>query len=108
MIAPSVCLAVSAAVIEHALNLGGKSGHDGGVEEEIETCEDDTADDNADDDFHTGVDIALAGGGLDGSLCGNNRLVELVLDVVNEILHVFITSFFLNFVFFDYSSSITD
>jgi hypothetical protein len=37
VIAPSVCLAVSAAVIEHALNLGGKSGHDGGVEEEIET-----------------------------------------------------------------------
>ena len=97
-----------ACVVEHLTDLGSESGDDGGVEESVETCEDDTADDNADDDFHTGVDIALAGGGFDGSLCGNNRLVELVLDVVNEILHVFITSFFLNFVFFDYSGSITD
>ena len=84
-------------VIEHVADLGGESGNDGGVEECVETCEDHAADDNADDDFYSGVDIALAGGGLDGSLCGNNRLVELVLDVVNEILHVFITSFFLWF-----------
>ena len=97
MIAPSVCLAVSAAVIEHALNLGGKSGHDGGVEEEIETCEDDTADYDTDDDFYSGVDIALTGSGLNGSLCGDDCAVELALDVVNEILHVVITSFFLCF-----------
>ena len=72
MIAPSMSLAVSAAVIEHALNLGGKSGHDGGVEEEIETCEDDTADDNSNDNLDAGIDIALTGSGLDGSLCGDD------------------------------------
>ena len=87
MIAPSMSLAVSAAVIEHALNLGGKSGHDGGVEEEIETCEDDTADYDTDDDLNAGIDIALTGSGLDGSLCGDDCAVELALDVVNEILH---------------------
>ena len=87
MIAPSMSLAVSAAVIEHALNLGGKSGHDGGVEEEIETCEDDTADYDTDDDLNAGIDIALTGGGLDGGLGRNDCLVELVLDGVDKILH---------------------
>ena len=86
-----------AAVVEHLADLSGKSGHDGGVEEEIETCEDDTADDNADDDLDAGIDIALTGGGLDGGLGRNDCLVELVLDGVNEILHVFFTSFFLCF-----------
>ena len=86
-----------AAVVEHLADLGGKSGHDGGVEEEIETCEDDTADDNADDDLDAGIDIALTGGGLDGGLGRNDCLVELVLDAVDEILHVFFTSFFLCF-----------
>ena len=95
MIAPSMSLAVSAAVIEHALNLGGKSGHDGGVEEEIETCEDDTADYDSNDNLDAGIDIALTRSGLDGSLCGDDCAVELALDVVNEILHVVITSFFL-------------
>ena len=97
MIAPSMSLAVSAAVIEHALNLGGKSGHDGGVEEEIETCEDDTADYDSNDNLHAGVDISFTGSGLDGSLCGDDCAVELALDVVKEILHVVITSFFLCF-----------
>ena len=95
VIAPSMSLAVSAAVIKHALNLGGKSGHDGGVEEEIETCEDDTADYDSNDNLDAGIDIALTGSGLDGSLCGDDCAVELALDVVNEILHVVITSFFL-------------
>ena len=84
-------------VIEHVADLGGESGNDSGVEECVETCEDHAADDNADDDFYSGVDITLAGGGLDGSLCRDDCAVELVLDVVNEILHVFITSFFLWF-----------
>ena len=86
-----------AAVVEHALNLGGERGHDSRVEQEIEACEDDTADYDADDDLDTSVDIALTGGGLDGGLGRNDCLVELVLDAVDEILHVFFTSFFLCF-----------
>ena len=82
-------------VVEHALDLGGQSGDDGGVEECVETCEEDAADDHTDDDLNTGIDIALTGGGLDGGLGINDCLVELVLDAVDEILHVFFTSFFL-------------
>ena len=76
-----------AAVVEHLADFSGKSGHDGGVEEEIETCEDDTADDYTDDNFYSGIDISLTGGGLDGGLGRNDCLVELVLDGVDKILH---------------------
>jgi len=98
-----------ASVVEHLADLGGKSGHDGGVEEEIETCEDDTADYDTDDDFDAGIDIALTGGGLDGGLGRNDCLIELVLDGVNEILHVFLPRSFFVFgfwFFFDYCRSI--
>ena len=92
-------------VIEHVADLGGESGNDSGVEECVETCEDHATDDNADDDFYSGVDIALAGGGLDSGSCGDDGGIRLVLDGVNEILHVLITSFFLKFVLCGYSSS---
>ena len=84
---------------EHTLNLGSKSGDNGGVEERIETGKDHTADDDADDDLDTGVDIALTGGGCDGGLGGNCDGVEFVLDGIDEFLHVLITSFFLCFGF---------
>ena len=88
-----------AAVVEHLADLGGKSGHDGGVEEEIETCEDDTADYDTDDDLHARVDIALARGGLDGGSCGDDCGVELIFDGVDKLFHKKITSFFLDFRF---------
>ena len=98
-----------AAVVEHLADLSGKSGHDGGVEEEIETCEDDTADYDTDDDLDSGIDIALAGGGLDSGSCGDDGGIRLVLDGVNEILHVFLPRSFFVFefwFFFDYCRSI--
>ena len=84
-------------VVEHLTDLGSESGDDGCVEERVETCEDDTTDYYTDDDLNAGIDIALTGGGLDGGLGRNDCLVELVLDAVDEILHVFFTSFFLCF-----------
>ena len=56
---------------EHTLNLGSKSGDNGGVEERVKTGEDHTADDDADNDFDAGINIPFAGGGLDCGLCGN-------------------------------------
>ena len=94
-----------AAVVEHLTDLSGERGDDRAVEEEIETGEDDTTDNDTDDDLHARVDIALTGGGLDGGLGRNDCLVELVLDAVDEILHVFFTSFFL--CFFDFGFSLT-
>ncbi len=81
------------------MNLGSKSGDDGGVEECIETGKDHTANDDADDDLNAGVDIALTGGGSNGGLGGNCDGAEFVLDGIDEFLHVLITSFFLCFGF---------
>ena len=61
------------------------------------TTEDECTDDNADDDFNGGVDIALTGLVLKGGLCADNEFVCLVLCLAEEILdlvHVF-TSYFL-------------
>ena len=82
-------------VIEHVADLGGESGNDSGVEECVETCENHAADDNADDDLDAGVDIALTGGGLDSSSCGDDGGVALVLDGVDKLFHRLNTSFFL-------------
>ncbi len=75
-------------VAEHLGDLIGESGDDGGVEESVKTREDHAANDNADDDLDTGVNVALGSLVLDGNLCGNDCSVELVLDVVDKILHV--------------------
>ena len=87
----------STRVIEHFADLGAETGQDRGLEESVKTGKDDTADDYADDDFHTGVDIALTCGGLDGCLDGRDCLVELIPDGFEKLLHVLITSFFLVF-----------
>ena len=76
-----------AGIVEHLCDLGSERGDDGGVEECVETCADDTADYDTDDDLDTGVDIALTGGGLDGSSCGDDGGVALVLDVVDKLFH---------------------
>ena len=73
---------------EHTLNLGSKSGDNGGVEERIETGKDYATDDNTDDDLDAGIDIALTGGGYDGVLGRCDCLVKLVFDGIDEFLHV--------------------
>ena len=92
---PLCAVTRSTRVIEHFADLGAETGQDRGLEESVKTGKDDTADDYADDDFHTGVDIALAGGGFDGCLDGRDRLAKLVPDGFEKLFHVLITSFFL-------------
>ena len=94
---PLCAVTRSTRVIEHFADLGAEAGQDRGLEESIKTGKDDTADDYADDDFHTGVDIALTGGGFDGCLDGRDRLAKLVPDGFEKLFHVLITSFFLVF-----------
>ena len=94
---PLCAVTRSTRVIEHFADLGAEAGQDRGLEESVKTGKDDTADDYADDDFHTGVDIALTCGGLDGCLDGRDCLVELIPDGFEKLLHVLITSFFLVF-----------
>ena len=94
---PLCAVTRSTRVIEHFADLGAEAGQDRGLEESVKTGKDDTADDYADDDFYTGVDIALTCGGLDGCLDGRDRLAKLVPDGFEKLLHVLITSFFLVF-----------
>ena len=94
---PLCAVTRSTRVIEHFADLGAEAGQDRGLEESVKTGKDNTADDYADDDFHTGVDIALTCGGFDGCLYGRDRLAKLVPDGFEKLLHVLITSFFLVF-----------
>lgn len=94
---PLCAVTRSTRVIEHFADLGAEAGQDRGLEESVKTGKDDTADDYADNDFYTGVDIALTCGGLDGCLDGRDCLVELIPDGFEKLLHVLITSFFLVF-----------
>ena len=94
---PLCAVTRSTRVIEHFADLGAEAGQDRGLEESVKTGKDDTADDYTDDDFHTGVDIALSCGGFDSCLDGHDCLVELIPDGFEKLLHVLITSFFLVF-----------
>ena len=94
---PLCAVTRSTRVIEHFADLGAEAGQDRGLEESVKTGKDDTADDYTDDDFHTGVDIALSCGGFDSCLDGRDCLVELIPDGFEKLLHVLITSFFLVF-----------
>ena len=94
---PLCAVTRSTRVIEHFADLGAEAGQDRGLEESVKTGKDNTADDYADDDFYTGVDIALTCGGLDGCLDSRDRLAKLVPDGFEKLFHVLITSFFLVF-----------
>ena len=63
-----------ACVIEQALNLGRYSRHNGGVKEHIQTAEQEHTDNNGDENFYAGVNIALSllagDSGTDGGNCG--------------------------------------
>ena len=80
--------------LESMTNAGSDAAKDA---ETAESTEEDAADDHTDDDLHARVDIALTGGGLDGSSCGDDGGVALVLDGVDKLFHRLITSFFLKF-----------
>lgn len=92
-------LELLAGVAEHLADLGREGGHDGRIEECVETGKDDTADHDTDDDLDTGIDIALTGSGFDSRFSRDHCLVALVLDGVDELFHILITSFFLKSVF---------
>ena len=46
-------------VVEHTLNLGVETRDDDGVKERVETCEDNRANNNGDDDLHARVNVAF-------------------------------------------------
>ena len=80
-----------ARVIEQALNLGRYGRHNGGVKERIQTCEQERSDDNGDENFYAGVNIALrllaGNSGADGGNCG----VYLVSDFFEHIFYLILS-----------------
>ena len=81
-------------IVEHIGDLGIEVHENDVLKESIQTDENDAADYDADDDLDCGIDIAFAGLGREGGLGTNGKLVYLGIDLVNEFLHIFITSFF--------------
>ena len=80
-----------ACVIEQALNLGRYGRHNGGVKERIQTAEQECADNNGDENFYAGVNIALrllAGdSGADGGNCG----IYLISDFLEHIFYLILS-----------------
>lgn len=74
-------MVLSALVNEELLNLLSHSGHDGGVEERIETCEQESTDDNGDEDLDAGIDVAFGLHVLDCGLGADGHFGCLVLDI---------------------------
>ena len=89
----------SGAVVEHLGDLGAESRDDGRVEERIESCENDSADNHADDNLDTGVDVAFACLGGKGGLGGSADGIDLVTDGIEELFHVLCYLSFLRFDF---------
>ena len=80
-----------ARVIEQALNLGRYGGHNGGVKEHIQTAEQERPDNNGDENFYAGVNIALrllaGNSGTDGGNCG----IYLVSDFLEHIFYLILS-----------------
>ena len=49
-----------ACVVEKPLNLGGHGGHDGAVEQQIQSAEQECADNYSDENLYAGIDITLS------------------------------------------------
>jgi len=77
-------------VVEQTLDLADHSRHDGGVEQRVQTGEQECANDNGDQNFHAGVYIALSLFGGDSRLNGGDSGIELVADLLK---HIFFLSF---------------
>ena len=84
-----------ARVIEQALNLVRYGRHNGGVKERIQTCEQERADNNGDENFYAGVNIALSLLAGDSGANSGNCGIYLISDFLE---HKFLPhSFFFDF-----------
>ena len=75
---------LSAAKAEKLGNFGSYRGHDGAVEQRIQTAEEQCADDNCDQNLHAGIDIAFSLLIGDCALSGNDCGINLVLDFLKH------------------------
>ena len=76
---------LSAAKAEKLGDLASHGGHDGCVEQRIQTAEEQCADDNCDQNLNAGIDIALSLLVGHGALGGNDCGIDLILDFLKHI-----------------------
>ncbi len=77
-----------ACVVEKSLNLGGHGGHDGAVKQQIQPAEQKRANNNGDQDFYAGIDIALSLLASGGCFSSRNHGINLVSDFLKHRLNV--------------------
>ena len=75
---------LSAAKAEKLGNFGSYRGHDGAVEQRIQTAEEQCADDNCDQNLHAGIDIAFCLSVGNSALGGNDCGIYLVSDFLKH------------------------
>ena len=75
-------------IVEHIGDLGIEVHENDVLKESVQTDENDTADNNADDDLDCGIDIAFAGLGRKGGLGTNGKLGCLGIDFVDKLFHL--------------------
>ena len=80
-------MVLSALEVEELLNLLSHGRHDGGVEERIETCEQECADNDGDEDLDAGVDVAFSLYVFDCGLGTNCHFGCLGLNVGEKLFH---------------------
>ena len=77
---------LSAAEAEKLGDLAGHGGHDGCVEQRIQTAEEQRTDNYGDKNFYAGIYIAFRLSVGDSALSGNDCGIDLVLDFLKHIL----------------------
>ena len=80
-----------ACVIEQALNLGRYGRHNGSVKEHIQTAEQECPDDNGDENFYAGVNIALSLLAGDSGANGGNCGAYLVSDLLERNVYLILS-----------------
>ncbi len=80
-----------ACVIEQALNLSRYGGHNGGVKEHIQTCEQERSDNNGNKNFYAGVNIPLSLLAGDSGTSGGNCGANLGSDFLEHIFYLILS-----------------
>ena len=74
--------------VEEFLDLLRYGGHNGGVEERIETGKQECTDNNGDQNLDTGIDVTFGTDVVDGTLSANCERVALFGDLVKKLFHL--------------------
>ena len=88
----------SAVIAEEFSYLRSHSRHDRRVEERVESGEKKRTDNDRDEDLYAGVDVTLATGVCERDLRAGSDGGELVLDGVDDLFHIFFTSYLSYFI----------